>query len=461
MGFEPTLAAIRFGYGLSPRVMAPQSVSEMMGLLRGPDRMAGRFPIPGPMEAQPTEAAWRDQQRARREAQESGDQARIDAIEALTKDMQAQTAQTYRSNFAATLGRIIETPDGFRERLVRFWADHFTVRSRANLTNHLVTPYVEAAIRPHVTGSFRDMLRAVVTAPMMLQYLDQLRSVGPNTANGLRTGKGLNENLAREMLELHTLGVGGPYTQDDVRQLAELLTGLNYRPDRGFVYLPNNAEPGAETVLGVTYDDAASVEVIFAAVEDLARHPQTARHLATKLAVHFLSDTPPADLIDALAAAFTGDDGALLPVYDALLAHPSAWDPKLQKVKQPFGFVASALRALGYDAARIAGMTDKDFRNGFTVPLRVMGQDWEKPNGPDGWPEEADAWVTPQGMAGRIHWALNSLGDIVPDLPEPRAFVRQALGAYATDTVRDAATEAGTPALGVGIVLSSAVFQRR
>ncbi len=328
----------------------------------------------------------------------------------------------------SAIARAVGTSDGLRERLTRFWADHFTVVSRNGVTTHLVGSYVEEAIRPHVAGRFVDMLQAVATHPMMLVYLDQASSVGPASTLGQRRGQGLNENLAREVLELHTLGVDGTYSQTDVRELAELMTGLSVNAQGAFDYRVNAAEPGAETVLGVDYDAAAEVDTVLQALEGIAVHPDTARHIATKLAVHFLADSPNPDVIAAMTAAYGDTGGDLMAVYRAMLDHPAAWDATPAKVKTPFDFVTSAARALGVSADAIADLSRRDLTQFFEAPMRIMGQAWERPTGPDGWPEDAAAWVTPQGMAGRINWAMSMPARLIPDLPDPRDFVLGALG---------------------------------
>ncbi|NHX27388.1 DUF1800 domain-containing protein, partial [Escherichia coli] len=267
-----------------------------------------------------------------------------------------------------------------RERLVRFWADHFTALGKNPILRGLEFGYVEEAIRPNITGSFAGLLKAAVTHPMMLHYLDQARAVGPN-APGAKGVRGLNENLAREVLELHTLGVGAPYAQDDVRELAELFTGMTVNSEQAFNFRPRLAEPGAEEVLGQRYGGAtARLADIHAALDDLAHHPATARHIATKLAVHFVADLPDTGLVDHIAGTYAQTGGDLLACYGALLDHPAAWGAEAQKARQPFDFVAASLRAL--DAPMPEG--DKAPLRLFARPMAEMGQPIEGPIGPDG-----------------------------------------------------------------------------
>ncbi|MEX0369664.1 MAG: DUF1800 family protein, partial [Tateyamaria sp.] len=327
------------------------------------------------------------------------------------------------------------------------------------------SPYVEEAIRPFIAGRFEDLLQSAVMHPLMLEYLDQTASIGPNSTRALKRGdqrrQGLNENLAREVLELHTLGVDGPYTQTDVTEFAELLTGVTYDVRNGFKFRKDFAEPGAETVLGVTYEDTTNVKPVRAVLRDLAAHPATARHLAWKLAVHFVSDTPDPDLINALERAYVDNDGQLMPVYTALLSHPGAWDRTLVNYKPPIDFISSAFRALAIPATAFAGWEERPLRRVFIAPLARMGQPWEQPNGPDGWAEEDPEWITPQQLAMRVAWSMAVPGQVLDPLPDPRQFADHALGRYANDAIRFAAGAAESRAEAIGVVLMSPAFQRR
>ncbi len=303
-----------------------------------------------------------------------------------------------------------------------------------------------------------------MTSPLMLHYLDQQQSVGPQSrhAKSRDKARGLNENLAREVLELHTLGVDGPYTQGDVRELAALFTGMRYQLGQGVRFDPARAEPGGETVLGQTYGGAGKAEFadIHRALWDLATHPATARHVAWKLAVHFTGDQPDAQLVDHMAARFLATDGDLLAVYGALLEHPAAWLPQLNNVKPPFDFIASACRALNWQPKSGEAAHKQTLRQ-FYRPLRAMGQRWHRPNGPDGWSEWDQDWITPQGLAARLAWAMAAPRSLRADLPPPAQFVSDALGSYADGRVRFAAGAAETRAEAIGLVLSAPAFQRR
>jgi len=459
LSFDPVLAAIRFGCGLSPAQPILPDSDAILAALTGPDRAAEAFPIPRFSEARPSLDDFRNASRMQNAASSEAEKAA--ALQAY-RDERAAGRAVQTAAFGATLARAIVTPDGFRERLTRFWADHFTVRARQGVQRHLVTPFVEEAIRPNLTGSFGDLLVAAATHPMMLLYLDQTVSAGPNSRAAQNGRRGLNENLAREVLELHTLGVDGPYTQADVTEFAKLLAGLSYRPHRGPMFIENMAEPGAEEVLGTRYGGRnPSRADIEDALQDLALHPATVRHIAAKIAVHFVADDPPADLVTALADRYAETGGNLLAVYETLLAHPAAWDPELRKAKQPMGFIQSALRALQVDPNRIVAFDWKEMRRAFHRPMRIMGQVWEEPVGPDGWSERAEDWITPQGMSERITWALTAPELLMEALPDPRLFVHHALGPVPPEPVVFAASAAESRADGVGVILASAAFQRR
>lgn len=465
MTFDPILADIRFGTGLAPGIAPPDSVDMMLSRLAGPDVMAQDYPI-----------ETFDQMRQRLSALNT---ARRAIPKAKPGPAQDQLLEEYRrlqqtENLAQSdwlmkkFARRSLTNDGLRERLTAFWSDHFTAIGRGPILKRVTSTHVEGFVRPHVNGRFADMLIAVETSPVMLHYLDQVGSVGPNAeiqATAKRR-RGLNENLAREILELHTLGVGGPYEQKDVRQLAELLTGLTYTQDFKSVYRPRWAEPGSETVLGKEYGgNKPRLDDIHQVLTDLAHHPATAHHLSGKLAVHFLGDAPDPEIIATMTETWRATEGDLMAVYRAMLSHPAAWAQKRLNVKPPMDFISSALRGLSVPATPFRGKpTDfrRWIRQNFLNPLARMGQPYERPVGPDGWPEEDDFWITPQGLANRMQWALHSPRALLGGkLPDPRDFVETVLGPDAPEAVRFVARAAESQQEGIALVLISPAFQRR
>lgn len=461
MTFDPTMAETRFGCGLSPVVRPASEIGEIFARLRQPDLAAASFPIPGYDALTPEIMGLL---KARKVYKRGNGEQSVEAKASIRK-MRKASQKRHAKWLAHSIGRRATSPDGFRERLAFFWADHFTAKGDGAIIRQAAPTYWEDAIRPNITGNFRDLLMAAVTHPLMLLFLDQTRSIGPNSKVAKRRKKkpvGLNENLAREVLELHTLGVNGPYSQKDVRQLAELFTGLSYKRRDGFVFRKALAEPGEEAILGKYYGgNPAELRDVYAALADLAVHPATARHIAWKLAVHFVSDRPDLDLIDSIAQRFLDSDGDLMETYRALLEHPAAWSREASNIKQPIEFISSSLRALAITPQQIKKIAPGRARSHLHGPMIDMGQNWDSPLGPDGWSEEDGHWLTPQAMATRMQWALVAPKILLGTLPDPRDFVGHALGDTAPETVKFAARAAETKWEGVALVLVSPAFQRR
>ena len=451
------IAARRFGYGAGPGA-ARGGPGPMLDDLAGPDRAARLWPAPEGAIAE----AHRIIEALREISAQMRREGATDAREAQRRAAARRLRASADAHAALSLSRILDAPDPFRERLVWFWTDHLAVAARSTTERGLAAGYVEEAIRPHVTGRFADMLRAATLHPVMLEYLDQRNSIGPGSQVGRDMGRGLNENHARELLELHTLGVGGGYAQADVRQLAELMTGVTTRRDMRVRFAPARAEPGAETVLGRTYGgDPARLGHIEEALGALAVHPDTARHLARKLAVHFVSDAPPEGLVADLEAAWLAHGGDLMPIYEILLTHPQALSGPPAKIRPPFEWVATCLRALGVPGAQVAAMGGRDLKRDLLAPLAAMGQPYMRPPGPDGWPEEAGRWAEPHSLAERIAWAMEAPARLLPDLPDPRELLREAVPWGAPDELAFAARAAERRRDGVGLVLVSPSLMRR
>jgi uncharacterized protein (DUF1800 family) len=461
MEFDPELAEIRFGCGLAPGIDPPVSTEAMLTRLAGPDVAARDFPIAGTDAGL---AAALTYSKLRKLYRQKGGTDQAEQAEKTFKRYRKDHLQQRNLWFRQLLLRQVTTEDAFRERLSLFWADHFTAQGKNQALRPLAYGYVETSIRPFIAGRFEDLLISAVTNPLMLHYLDQHRSRGAQSKLSQKQGGrgGLNENLAREVLELHTLGVDGPYRQGDVRQLAELFTGLSYRVRKGFLFDRALVEPGAETVLGKTYGgDKASLEPVLQVLRDLAAHPFTARHIAWKLAVHFSRDDPHPDLVADLSAAYSQSGGHLGMVYGVLLNHPRAWDPDLDNVKPPFDFMASTCRALGVDVADLSAWKANRIRQNFAAPMKLMGQNWQASSGPDGWDEADAAWITPQGLSARLRWAMAAPRRLVASLPQPQEFARLSLGSRADERVQFVASAAETRAEAIGLILSSPAFQRR
>lgn len=457
MSVEPALLSIRFGTGRSAILNDPQRPEDLLTGLLQADGMQEAYPTVDLASVRADLVRLGELRKAVRNKLEA------EAEEKVRAEQRAARAR-FRVSLKASVARGVESATPLRERLAWFWADHFTVAPSVPPERRLPgVAFVDEAIRPNITGRFADMLRAATLHPAMLSYLDQSSSVGPNSRAAQNSpGRGLNENLARELLELHTLGVDGDYSQTDVRQLAELLAGLYEDNARGLRFLPKRGEPGPERVLGKEYGgDKPALADIEAVLEDLSTHPDTARHIARKLAVHFVSDAPEPALVDALAQRYAQTGGDLMAVTEALVTNPLALKPERRKVRQPFDFVVASLRALGIRGPALSAMTDKAAAKYLHNPLQKMGQPWLLAPGPDGWSEASEEWASPQGLANRIRWVGNVTKLLGDGLPDPRAFVVDALGPLASERLVWAAGAAETRRDGVALVLASPDFQRR
>lgn len=448
-----TISATRFGYGFHPAQALASDAEGLLAELGSTSPFEPSLSGPTLNERAALYSQFHEARKARR---------KDISLTPVMQGFSRQISRQFRDDVIRRIKAPILSDRGFFERLSWFWADHFTASARNLLTKSL-TPRLEAdAIRPNITGSFRDMLSAVVTNPAMIVYLDQHKSVGPASKVGKRTGRGLNENLAREIIELHTLGVGGPYVQSDVRQFAELLTGMTVNRKTGAtVFNKQQAEPGSEQILGVIYgDDRPDIGDIVDALDDLATHPRTGRHIATKLAKHFVSDTPSEGLITHVESAFNRTDGRLMAVYQALLEHPESWAPEALKVKQPFDFIVSSVRAAGIDDDMISPFLKPKGQLSLSRAMRNLNQRVMQAPGPDGWPEDASRWITAQGLAARLQWAAR-LGRNLESRMDPRDYLAIALADRASPEVTFAATRAAEKWEGIALILASPEFNRR
>lgn len=449
------MAAIRLGYGLSPHGVLPADPRAVVASVGAATQLG-----PDSITLDRTRA-WQLEGREISLAAKAGDPAAKDAGKAQRKAM----SQAYERSIRARFARAVDDLPGFGERLVWFWADHFTVAGNSLRQNLMAAAFIEDAIRPHLAGRFADMMYAAETHPGMLAYLDQINSIGPNSISARRNPRkprGLNENLAREMIELHSLGAGAAYTQHDIEQLAELLTGLTYNPRRPGLFRRENAEPGAEIVLGESYGGRkGSLEDIRAVIADLAVHPATAAHVARKMAVHFVADDPPQALVDRLTGVFSDTGGDLAAMNLALAEAPELVSHFRAKMRQPFEFQVAGMRSLGLSGADVMALPTSILNGHLRQPLAVMGQPWGSPDGPDGWPEAAGFWASPQGLAMRINWSMAAPTRMVDPLPDARAFLRTCLGDTASETLAWAVPRAESRAEGVALVLASVDFNRR
>ncbi|MFY7780867.1 MAG: DUF1800 domain-containing protein, partial [Tagaea sp.] len=325
-------------------------------------------------------------------------------------------------------------------------------------TRGLVGAFEREAIRPHAWGSFADLLSAAIRHPAMLIYLDQAGSVGPNSPAGQRRNAGLNENLARELLELHTLGVDGGCDQSDVRELAKILTGhsLGNREEgvEGEFFFRNRMhEPGAKTLLGVWIREAGPDEAI-QALRLLAFHPATARHVARKLARHFVSDAPSEICVEALARTFRDTRGDLSEMARAVVNLEDSWETPRGKIRAPNDLVVAAMRAVTGDAG-YAGEPER-----LLAALATLGQAPFAAPSPAGWPDTARDWIGPEGAMRRAEWAL-ALAERVAAFRHPQAVFAETLDPIASPATREAVRRAPSAADGLALLFASPEFQRR
>ena len=351
------------------------------------------------------------------------------------------------------------TAQPFRERWTLFWANHFTVSTVKLQSSVLVGPFEREAIRPHVFGRFEDMLVASSTHPGMLMYLDQAKSAGPNSLAGRYRKMGLNENLGREIMELHTVGADAGYTQTDVTEFARALTGYsigakNDGPDvQGhFLYRPPLHEPGVRTVMGRRYDDNGEGQAR-AILADLAANPKTAEHLARKLAVHFVADEPPPALVGRLREAYLSSNGDLAHVATTLVDAQECWAPEARKFKTPNEFVVSGYRA--------AGAVPSDPAKEVVQPLTFLGQRPFSAPQPNGWSDVAADWAAPDALVKRLTWASKFSAYYAPKDGAPVDVAAAALGDRLTSAAKTAIARAETRFEAFSILLMSPEFQRR
>ena len=364
----------------------------------------------------------------------------------------ATLQQLYSDEAKARIEAALNAEVGFAERLTWFWSNHFCVSVAKNGVRPLAGAYEREAIRPHVLGRFHDMLLAAETHPAMLIYLDNARSIGPNSRAGVSRGKGLNENLAREILELHTLGVRTVYSQDDVTGFAKIITGWTVVPARQehageFMFNPNMHEPGTQTLLGVPMDNI-DFEQGYGALAMLARHPATARHIADKLVRHFISDRPLPALAEKLTARFVETEGDLKEVAKTLVAAPESWNAADRKLKRPAEWMVTTLRATGSNLDITA----------FMQAQSQLGEPLWRPAAPKGFSDDDAAWI--DGLAQRLDVA-NELARRIGGVTDPEQALDTALGPLATDETRTAIRRAESRPQALTLLFMAPEFQRR
>ncbi|MFO1338522.1 MAG: DUF1800 domain-containing protein [Burkholderiaceae bacterium] len=384
--------------------------------------------------------------------------------------------EVVNEDLQSRLATAVTTRRPFAERLVLFWANHFSVSINKGPVRGLAGALEREAVRPHIAGSFETLLRNASMHAAMVRYLDNNFSTGPHSPAVARLARkggnderrkkqstGLNENLAREIMELHSLGVAGGggaygpwggYTQADVTAFAAVLTGWRaYDPPRGDQATTFDAfwhEPGPKVIMGKTYPEGP--QALDMVLRDLAHHPSTARFIATKLARHFVADEPPVSLVDQLAATFDRTGGDLSAVYRTLIDAPESWAPAARKLKTPEEFAITSLRVLG--------TSERNLARGKESLLGNLGQRPHTAPSPAGWPDKADEWLGPDAIWKRVEWALR-VSERVGDRVDARTLARASLGPVLSDTTYQQIERAADGTQALALLLMSPEFQRR
>jgi uncharacterized protein (DUF1800 family) len=474
-----TIALNRFGLGARPDDQVPPDPKRW--LIQQMDRFQPHPPalaqVPARTQVVAQLADYFEQQqmaaRAKRQMQPAsmptGTAQANPAEDAGKRYFRQAIREDYVVMNSARLDSALTTDNPFVERLVHFWANHFAVSVDKLPVIGLAGLLEFEAIRPHVLGRFSDMLLAVEQHPAMLLYLDQAQSIGPDSQAGgflaMRRAKqrGLNENLAREIMELHTLGVRTGYTQADVTEFARALTGWTVAGvGRGpaarlvggtpgeFQFAELIHEPGDRTIMGKHYRQDGEAQAR-AVLLDLAASPATAKHLSTKLARHFAGDDPPAPLIDRLTKAYLASGGDLPAVYRALINSPEVWSSQPLKFKNPWEWSVSALRAVGSRALEPMMAANV---------LRQLGQPTWQPGSPAGWDDIAASWAGPDALVRRVEVAQRIAAKAASNV-DARALAEKLYPGSLSEPTRTAIARAESPAEGLALLLVSPEFVRR
>ena len=470
---KAAIAAHRFGLGEAALDVVEGDPSQWLAAQIGPADAPRGEGLLSTSQALAFVAAEREQ---RRQAKAAGtamtpEQAAAQAVASRYREVSIADARS-RLLTAATTTR------PFTERLQWFWSNHFTVSLAKGSTRGLVGAFERDAIRPNIAGSFEQLLFASTTHPAMLRYLDNVQSAGPNSAVVGRAARraarmderprltGLNENLAREVLELHTLGAEsarGPnpaYTQADVTEFARVLTGWrvgdqDLDPARNFD--PAWHDPGTKTLLGKTYPQGP--DALRRVLHDLALHPATARFVATKLARHFVADDPPPALVERLATSYLRGGAQLAPVYRELIASPEAWRARPAKLKTPEEFVISSLRVLQL-GPRLFDRADAKGAAQVAAGIASLGQRLLAAPSPAGWSDRAEDWLGPDAVWKRVEWSTRTASRLGTGV-DARALAVRSLGPLLSVDTKTQLDRAADGSQALALLLMAPEFQRR
>jgi uncharacterized protein (DUF1800 family) len=440
MDLRSAIAAARFGLGRRPRDGIPGDPLAWLEAQIGP--VAPQREVPGlapPLTGAAAQAGYR--------------QFLIPGDADGDAEQQRAVLRAVQLDAVAWVGHCLLSDAPFQDRLTNLWANHFTISRRVRNAGPFIGPWLREVIRPGLFGRFADLLLGTIRHPGMLIYLSNQGSIGPNSRAGLRTGRGLNENLAREILELHTVTPAAGYTQADVTAFAAILTGWSAARDTetpGFRFRPEAHEPGPKTLLGQRFEEGEEGGI--AALRFLAEHPATHRHLATRLARHFVADDPPREAVARLFGVLRDTCGDLGAASRALLHLPGAWSPPLGKLRDPQDYLLALGRALEFPPERAELLA-----SGMAALAQPV---WTAPQ-PVGWPDLAAEWAVPEATLRRVEWAHSLAGRGAARPDGARALAEAVLGPLAhPDTLREAA-RAGSAQEALTLLLVSPEFQRR
>ena len=464
---EAVIAANRFGLGARPGDLSRIDKNPSAWLL---DQLQGPSRTPDELKGLPNTATIIvEVQELRQKQRNAKRQAGTDPSPDVVKKFGSIVRRHYLQQTEARFQLAASTDYPFHERLVHFWTNHFAVSADKQPVSAMAGAFENEAIRPNLDGTFYDLLVSVEKHPAMILYLDNQRSIGPGSKLAKRANRhsrngqqfGINENLAREILELHTLGVDGGYTQQDVTTFAKVITGwsIGGAGDRGrfaegtpgaFEFRDNIHEPGDHTLLGRKYRQGGLAQGE-AVMRDLATHESTAYHVSRKLVQHFVSDEPPTAMVERVTAVFLDSGGDLPKIHAALVDAAEPWQQTFSKYKTPQDFVISAFRAFDHvpeDGKRVVGALD------------MMGQTPFRPGSPAGWPDTADHWGGADALYKRIEWST-AVSKMVGSRANPLSLGEAVLGPAMSDHTKTAISRAESAEQGLTLFLASPEFQRR
>lgn len=475
-----TVAARRYGYGLRPGETPPGDVAALLRQVERGVTAKPSFPrdgVTGRKEAAGRLVAVRNVEA------KAAQQGRPNT--ALRQDSEREADRIFVRDALARLLQAVQSENGFHERLTSFWIDHFRIDARASYETSLLIGLFEAeAIRPHLGGTFRDLLKAAALHPAMLIAFDQTRSSSPQSQAGALPGAELRDHLARHILFQQTTG-GAGVSDEDVRGAALILAGIGVDPATlAFAHVPAQADTAAQTVLGTVYGaDRRRPEDCLRLLEDLADRPETIDHLCRKLAAHFIGGEAAGEVADVMKAAWGASGGRLTSVYRAMLEHPAAFSAEPQILQRPFDMVVSALRAFGLSARQLNDIVAQ--ASGVAIEssaepeptvgtrlapgvaaqltlegLRRMGEPIWQPPVLDGDPQREATWLTGPLLAERIAWARLATR-VLPIAPDPARLLQDALADAAPEDLVRLIGEAPSRSQALTMVLVSPAFNRR